>query len=107
MYETGIGTQRVGEYFASHGFVTIAPDFLGYGQSDKPVKDSFEDRFLTYTTVIDLLSSLKSLNTALTNKGIKDVTCDDKKISIWAHSNGGQIALTVAEVTGFTYPLVL
>jgi len=106
-YTTGTGSQRVGEYFASQGFITVSPDFLGYGQSDKPSVDAFEDRFQTYTTVIDLLSSLKSLNVAFTTKGIQNITWDENKIGMWAHSNGGQIALSVAEITGFTFPLVV
>src|SRR3989344_7632849 len=32
-YKTGIGTQRAGEVFATNGFITLAPDFLGYGGS--------------------------------------------------------------------------
>jgi len=107
VYTTGTGSQRVGEYFASNGFITVAPDFLGYGQSDKPVKDAFEDRFQTYTTVINLLASLKNMNMALADKGIGNITVDATRIGMWAHSNGGQIALSVAEITGFTYPLVV
>ena len=106
IYETGVGSQRVGEYFASKGFITVSPDFLGYGQSDNPSLDALEDRFQTYTTVIDLLASVKNLNTALTRKGIKNITSNTIK-GIWAHSNGGQIALSVAEITGFSCPLVL
>ncbi len=107
VYVTGTGTQHVGEYFASNGFITVAPDFLGYGKSDKSSPNAFEDRFLTYTTVIDLLSSLKNINAGLSMNGISDITVDSSKVGIWAHSNGGQIALSVAEITGFTYPLVL
>jgi dienelactone hydrolase len=32
---------------------------------------------------------------------------DKNRIGIWAHSNGGQIALSVLEVTGRRYPTVL
>jgi len=106
-YKTGIGSQSVGEYFARNGYITLSPDFLGYGQSDKAATDAFEDRFLTYTTVIDLLSSLKNINSAIADKGITNVRGDTSKVGMWAHSNGGQIALSVAEMTGFTYPLVV
>lgn len=107
MYETGVGSQRVGEYFASNGFITLSPDFLGYGSSDKPVSDVFEDRFMTYTTVIDLISSLKNINKALEEKEILGISSDFEKYGIWGHSNGGQIALSVAEITGITNPVVV
>ncbi len=34
VYETGIGTKRTAEAFAARGFITLAPDFFGYGRSD-------------------------------------------------------------------------
>lgn len=98
-YTTGTGTQHLGEYLATKGFVTLAPDFLGYGQSDKPSPDAFEDRFLTYTTVIDLLATVK--------KPINGIATNPAKIGIWGHSNGGQIALSVAEIMGHQFPTVV
>lgn len=86
-FTSGEGTKRSGLVFADNGFLTIAPDFLGYGGSDMPSNDVFEERFQTYTTVLNLLASLKSLPNA-----------DTSRVSLWAHSNGGQIALTVKEI---------
>lgn len=100
IYEVGVGTQHAGEVFAQNGFVTLAPDFLGYGESDKAVKDPMEDRFLTYITILNLIASVKNLH-------INDITIDDAKIGIWGHSNGGQIALSVLEISGKKYPTVL
>src|SRR3989344_5946794 len=34
IYTTGTGTKRVGEFLSQNGYITIAPDFLGYGGSD-------------------------------------------------------------------------
>ena len=96
IYETGTGTQRAGEYFARNGYMTIAPDFLGYAGSDSEAGNIFETRFQTYTTALTLLSSLQSVK-----------QWNGKDIFIWGHSNGGQIALTVLEVTGEDYPTVL
>jgi dipeptidyl aminopeptidase/acylaminoacyl peptidase len=96
IFKSGVGTQRGGEVFAQNGYITIAPDFLGYGESDGESFSLFEARFQTYTTVITLLNSIKNIP-----------NWDQKHISIWAHSNGGQIALTVLEATGATYPTVL
>ncbi|MFI5240854.1 MAG: alpha/beta hydrolase family protein [Microgenomates group bacterium] len=95
-YKTGDGTKRVGEYFASNGFITVAPDFLGYAQSDKEAGSIFESRFQTYVTALNILSSVKTLD-----------NWDEKNIFIWGHSNGGQVALTVLEESGVNYPTVL
>lgn len=105
-YTTGVGTKRAAEYLASHEFVTLAPDFLGYGESDNPSEDIFEARFQSYTTATTLLSSIKNLDNALKEKSITATTQPDK-IGIWGHSNGGQIALTALEITQGNYPTVL
>ena len=96
VFASGVGTRRSAEVFAANGFISLAPDFLGYGGSDNPSNDVFEERFQTYTVTLDLLASVGSLPQA-----------DSEKIGIWAHSNGGQIALTVLEITRGTYPTVL
>lgn len=105
-YTTGVGTQHDGEVFAKNGYITLAPDFLGYGESDKAPSDSFEDRFLTYTTTMTLLGSLGNLNPALVSGGYKQ-TLDPSRVGIWGHSNGGQIALSVLAISGKPYPTVL
>jgi dipeptidyl aminopeptidase/acylaminoacyl peptidase len=98
IYTTGTGTKRVGEYFSENGYITLAPDFLGYGGSDIESSNIFEARFQTYTTVLTLLKSINKENFP---------QWDNKNIFIWGHSNGGQIALTVLEITGEKYPTVL
>lgn len=96
IYQTGIGTKNAAAYFADNGFVTVAPDFLGYSFSDPDTTNVMEARFQTYTTVISLLSSVDKIP-----------NWDHKNVFIWAHSNGGQIALTTLEATGKSYPTVL
>lgn len=96
IYYTGVGTQKVGEYFASHGFITLAPDFLAYGESDDTYVDILEDRFIRPVNILDLLASVKTLK-----QGSPD------KIGIWGHSNGGQIAISVLEISKKSYPTVL
>ena len=95
-YTTGTGTKRAGEYFAQNGFITLAPDFLGYGQSDKEAENIFESRFQTYVTALTLLKSLDRLE-----------GWDKQNIFIWGHSNGGQIALSILEITQKAFPTVL
>lgn len=95
-YVPGMGTKRSAEVLADNGYISLAPDFLGYGGSDNPSDDVFEERFQTYAVTLDLLASIPSLPMA-----------DSSRVGIWAHSNGGQIALTVLEITGRPYPTTL
>ena len=96
LYQIGMGTQRAGEYFARNGFITLSPDFLGYGLSDAADDNELVARFQRPATVLQLLVSLSSF------QGV-----DPQKVAIWGHSNGGQIALTILEITGTNYPTTL
>lgn len=89
IYEPGVGTKRSAEVFASNGFISLAPDFLGYGGSDNPSENVFEERFQTYTAALDLLASIPSFPAA-----------DSSRVGIWGHSNGGQIAITILTILG-------
>lgn len=89
IYETGYGTRRSAEVYASNGFLSLAPDFLGYGNSDNPSEQIFEERFQTYTTALDFFDSIQMIPFA-----------DEDNIFFWGHSNGGHIALTVLEILG-------
>jgi len=105
-YSIGEGTRHSGEVFAQNGFITLAPDFLGYGSSDNPSNDSIEERFQTYTTGLTLLNSLSSINNSLSKSNL-NVQANLNKVGIWGHSNGGHIALSVLEISGKPYPTVL
>lgn len=96
LFETGTGTKNAAAKFAEAGFITIAPDYLGYGGSSSEAEDIYETRFQTYTTTLSLLSSVYSLP-----------QWDKENIFIWAHSNGGQIALTTLAVTEKDIPTTL
>ena len=106
-YESGIGTQPSAKVFAQNGFITLAADFLGYGESDNASTNGFEDRLQTYTTALTLLSSLPTLNTGLEASYSGKIKADISKIGIWGHSNGGQIALSTLAISGLPYPTVL
>lgn len=105
-YSTGVGTQHAGEVLGENGFITLSPDFLGYGQSDNPSENVMEERFQTYITAITLLNSVNDLNTALAASS-QVARADPTKVGIWGHSNGGQIALTVLEISQKSYPAAL
>jgi dienelactone hydrolase len=116
-YFIGEGTQPAATVFAQNGFITIAPDFLGYGDSDHEATDVFESRFQTYVTAATLLKTIGTLEdsplkvgensiSSINNTGMNH-TFDTNHIFIWGHSNGGQIALTTLEITGVDYPTVL
>ncbi len=96
IYQTGMGTERMADFLASSGFLTLAPDSLGYGDSDPAFPDMLQTRFFRPITVITLIESIDSLSQA-----------DSEKIAIWAHSNGGQIALSVLEITNRNIPTSL
>lgn len=99
IYKTGMGTLRASEYFAENGYITVAPDFLGYAASDKEAGDIFESRFQTYTTALATLKSLENSKTEL--------VVNDDKVYLWGHSNGGQIAVAVLEITKKPYKTIL
>lgn len=95
-YYSGFGTWKAADELAKNGFVTVSIDFLGYGGSDEESLDILEARFEKVVGVLDLIESVKQLGFV-----------DQDKIGMWAHSNGGQIALSVLEITGKNYPTVL
>jgi len=95
-YYIGSGTEKQANYYADQGFLTLAPDFLGYGYSDWEDQDILLARFYRPVEVLSLIASIESLPQA-----------ESQKIGLWAHSNGGQIALSVLEITGKAYPTSL
>lgn len=103
LYRTGDGTRNAANYFAEHGFITVAPDFLGYGGSDSEAENIFETRFQTYVTALSLLKYFENSSELKLEIG----NWEYDNLFIWGHSNGGQIALTLLEVSGVNYPATL
>jgi uncharacterized protein len=95
-YRTGMGTEKAAAVLAQNGYITLAPDFLGYGGSDRPENDVWWERFNNPAIVLNLLASIKTLPQA--NPG---------KVGLWAHSNGGQIALSVLAISQKEIPATL
>lgn len=96
IYQTGMGTKNAAAAFAREGFVTLAPDFLGYGESDPPASNVIAERLEKPKNLLDLMAALPSLP-----------FINPKQVFIWAHSNGGQIALSLLEITGRSLPTSL
>jgi len=95
-YYPGSGSWRMADELAKQGYVTISLDFLGYANSDGESTDMLEARFHKAVEVLDLLESVKRIPWV-----------DKNRIGFWAHSNGGQIVMSVLEVTGERYPTVM
>src|SRR3989338_6662859 len=96
IYETGIGTRKVAAVLVDNGFITLAPDFLGYGESDPESNDILEARFEKVVTAMYLVNSICQVPRA---------NCH--KLFLWGHSNGGQIALTVLAISERSIPTAL
>lgn len=96
VYETGIGTRKVAAVLTQNGFMTLAPDWLGYGESDPESNDILAARFEKIVTAMYLLNAINYLPYA-----------NGHKLSLWGHSNGGQMALSVLAISGQAIPTVL
>lgn len=89
IYKTGIGTHNAAVAYAKEGYITLAPDFSGYGESDEEDESALGARLVKPVEVLDLLAGLQTLPHA-----------DLSRVYLWGHSNGGQIMLSVAEILG-------
>lgn len=110
-YSTGVGTRNAAAVFAQQGYITVAPDFFGYGESDPEFSDSWEARLAKPVQMIELIHSLPA-NQWTTDSSVGDVNMSQwqfqhSQLGIWAHSNGGQIALSVLEVLSQPLPTTL
>ncbi len=114
-YQPGAGTKNVGEFFASHGYVTLAPDFFGFADSDKESSDEWEARFQKPISVIELYKTIYQTSDIEISPDLqtgypelpKQVLINPQEVGMWAHSNGGQIALTALEIGSFPIPTTL
>ncbi len=109
-FESGVGAQPAASVFAKNGYITLAPDFFGYGESDPPPENSWEARFIKPINVIELIKTIQEsgVPTRVDNKDpSSSIQYPVSKIAIWAHSNGGQIALTTLEVLSKPIPTTL
>ncbi|MEO8581216.1 MAG: alpha/beta fold hydrolase [Patescibacteria group bacterium] len=107
-YSIGKGSSPTAAALAKAGYITLAPDFLGYGESDQPPVETLAERFIKPMNVMDLFATVDHLDQrtlAFQNKSL--ATIDAKRVGLWGHSNGGQISLSFLEITGRPVPTVL
>jgi uncharacterized protein len=95
-YQTGLGTKPAAAVYAKNGFVTVAPDYFGHGGSDDPPISVMGERVRRPLNTLDLIASLNSLSFV-----------DHDRLGLWGHSNGGQLALSILEITGRPLPTTL
>lgn len=105
IYKTGVGTSSAADVFAKSGYITVAPDFFGYGKSDPEPSDSWQARFEKPISIIELLETIK--NTGIPIDPENKTKIKSEQIGIWAHSNGGQIALASLEILSKPIPTTL
>jgi pimeloyl-ACP methyl ester carboxylesterase len=110
-YASGTGTRPAARVFARNGFVTIALDFFGYGESAPEVSDAWEARFIKPINVIELLRTIQtkqSLRVAAdapaTLLPLTQLQLDPNRIGFWGHSNGGHITISVLEILSEPIP---
>lgn len=95
-YTIGVGTKNAAAAFAEKGYITLSPDFFGYGESDPEPEDVWQARFEKPLTVLELIASIKENGIPLAADG--DIHRPEN-MGIWAHSNGGQIALSALTIS--------
>jgi pimeloyl-ACP methyl ester carboxylesterase len=85
-YWSGADTWNAAEYLNRRGYLTVAPDFRNWGESDPG------NSFFSTGPVIDdlnLISSLSSLSEA-----------DPERVGMWGHSMGGGVTTKVLAIDG-------
>ncbi len=86
-YKTGAGTRVMSDILASHGYLTLASDYRGLGESEDDTSINLGIRLEFAVDVLNLAAAAQSLPEAQTGP-----------IGIWGHSLGGELALRAAAV---------
>ncbi len=104
IFVTGVGTSNAAAALANAGFITLAPDFFGYGESDPEPTDTWIARFEKPIAVIELLETVRQVGVPITQNGQLHKTA---QVGFWGHSNGGQITMSVLEILEEPIPTTL
>jgi dipeptidyl aminopeptidase/acylaminoacyl peptidase len=92
-FQTGNGTERMAAILASQGYLTLASDYRGHGNSEGQGGGHQPEYAID---VLNLLASVKNIEKA-----------DVNRVGMWGHSMGGEISLRAVEVTDTINALVL
>jgi len=87
LYETGDGTRAMRDILSSRGYITLASDYRGLGESEDDTPINLGIRFEFAVDVLNLAAAAPSLPEARPGP-----------IGIWGHSLGGELALRAAVV---------
>lgn len=94
-FSTGDGTRTMADILANNGYLTLASDYRGHGESESDIVQRGH-RPEYSVDVLNLISSVDSLENA-----------DSNNLGIWGHSMGGEVTLKVLEVNEQTKAAVL
>jgi pimeloyl-ACP methyl ester carboxylesterase len=101
-YYTGKGTENPAKGYLQRGWATIAPDFLGYGSSSPTPEPVEMHQFFSTINAVELYKSLETpvfnFDSTVPQAQRINLPSSFKKIVLWSHSNGGQVALHFLEI---------
>ncbi|MBV6396255.1 MAG: hypothetical protein HFACDABA_01853 [Anaerolineales bacterium] len=85
-YVAGDGTDRAAEFLNKNGYMTLAPDYRSWGQSDTGPSLFYSGLAID---VVNLLAAISSLPEA-----------DASRVGMWGHSMGGGVTMKALAITG-------
>lgn len=86
VFVSGDGADRAAEYLNQRGYLTIAPDYRSWGQSDDGPSLYYSGLAID---VVNLLASLVSIPEA-----------DASRVGLWGHSMGGGVTMKALTIVG-------
>ena len=95
-FQSGDGTQTMADILARQGYLTLASDYRGFGKSENDAQGSRGHNPNYSIDVLNLISSVKSLEKA-----------DPNRIGMWGHSMGGEVSMRAIEATDKVKAVVL
>lgn len=95
-FNSGDGTRTIADILATNGYITVASDYRGHGQSEDYGQRRRGHRPEFAIDVLNLVASIKSIDKA-----------DLNRIGMWGHSMGGEVSMRTAEATDKIKAIVL
>lgn len=86
-FKTGDGTRTMADILARNGYLTLASDYRGHGESESDGV-SRGHRAEYSTDILNLIASIKNVEQA-----------NPEKVGVWGHSMGGEGTLKVLEIS--------